>query len=82
MFEKIRLKRRIKVLDERILFLEKKRERSQAALVEAILKGCEPKDEDVDYFNRYTRNIDEVRKERRENQEKLDRLIKTGKSDK
>ena len=41
--------------------LEQKRTRSQAALVEAILLKTTPKDGDVDYFNQFTRQIEEER---------------------
>jgi hypothetical protein len=61
MFEKIILKRKIKKCRNEILFIEQKRSRSQAALVEAILTRSTPSDEDVDYFNRYTAEIEEVR---------------------
>lgn len=44
-----------------IQLLEKKRIRSQAALIEAILTNTVPSDEDVDYFNRYTEEIEKLR---------------------
>jgi len=61
MFKKRRLKRGIKKCMANIQELERRRSRSQAALVEAILTRTEPDDEDVDYFNRFTTQIDEER---------------------
>lgn len=73
MFEKFKIKKRIRTLLDRIALMEK-RERSQAALVEAILTGATPHDADVDYFNRYTSGINEIRDEIRNLQKKLDEL--------
>lgn len=54
MFKKMSLKRRIKKCKKNIEILERKRSRSQAALVEAILTHSTPNDDDVDYFNHFT----------------------------
>ncbi|MGN0493455.1 MAG: hypothetical protein ACI4F7_07385 [Acutalibacteraceae bacterium] len=61
MFKKISLKRQINKCKKQILDVEQKRTRSQAALVTAILSNATPSDEDVDYFNRYTAEIEEIR---------------------
>lgn len=61
MFEKRKLKAELAKQMELIEVLEKKRYRSQSKLVEAILKQDTPDDDDVDYFNKYTEQIDEVR---------------------
>lgn len=61
MFEKLKLKRGIAKYKRRIQEIEQKRARSQAALVDAILLHKTPTDEDVDYFNRYTAEIEEIR---------------------
>lgn len=61
MFKKMSLKRRIRKCKKQILAIEQRRSRSQAALVTAILSNSTPSDEDVDYFNRYTAQIEEVR---------------------
>ena len=66
MFEKIRIRKQIKVIRQRIRFLEQKRERSQAALVDAILRKVDPKDEDVEYFNQFTGEIERLRNEMHE----------------
>lgn len=73
-FEKMSIKRQIRALSNRILFMEKKRERSQSALVQAILTGSSPHDDDVDYFNRYTREINETRDGIHVLQKRLDEL--------
>jgi len=66
MFEKIRIKKQIKVIRQRITYLEQKRARSQAALVDAILKKVDPSDEDVEYFNQFTGEIERLRAEMHE----------------
>ena len=61
MFKKWKLKKQIERSKNTIALLEQKRTRSQAALVEAILKNATPKDEDVDFFNRFTTQIEDER---------------------
>ena len=74
MFEKLKTKKRIKNFRKQIELLEKKRARSQAALVEAILTQTTPSDEDVDYFNNYTSQINHLRDMIHELQKKLESL--------
>ena len=74
MFDKVKLKRSIKQKQQKILELEQKRSRSQAALVTAILSNTTPSDEDVDFFNRYTNQIEETRAEMHEIQAKFEKL--------
>ena len=66
MFEKIKIRKQIKVIRHRIAFLEQKRARSQAALVDAILKKVDPNDEDVEYINQFTGEIERLRTEMHE----------------
>ena len=66
MFEKFTLKRGIKKYKKQIEAIEKKRIRSQAALINAILSNTTPDDTDVDYFNRYTAEIEELRSKMQE----------------
>lgn len=61
MFEKKKLKKELERDKDLIEEIEKKRYRSQSQLVEAILKQETPSDEDVDYFNRYTEQIETLR---------------------
>ena len=61
MFLRIKLKRQIKKSKNIIAVLEQKRSRSQAELVSALLKNETPKDEDVDYFNRFSERIEAER---------------------
>ena len=61
MFQKFKLKKQIEKSKNMIALLEQKRTRSQAALVEAILSHTSPKDEDVDFFNRFTAQIEDER---------------------
>lgn len=61
MFKKIRTKRAIERSKKQIAQLEQRRARSQAALMEAILRHTSPDDRDVDFFNYYTSRIEEER---------------------
>ncbi len=61
MFEESIIKKKIKKSKKYIETLEKKRARSQAALVTAILSNQTPGDEDVEYFNRFTELIEAER---------------------
>ena len=61
MFEKMKLKKAIRECKETIEDLERRRNRSQAALMEAILLHEDPNDEDVEYFNSFTAKIEEQR---------------------
>jgi hypothetical protein len=74
MFKKLKLKKKINFYKEQIELLEKKRARSQAALVEAILTHTSPNDEDVDYFNNYTKQINEIRERLHEIQDEYNKL--------
>ncbi len=61
MFQKTKLRKQIRQTKEKISELEQKRSRSQAALVSALLKNETPKDEEVDYFNHFSEQIDRER---------------------
>ena len=76
MFEKSKLKKAIKQSKERIAEIEQKRTRSQAALVEAILRHAEPNDRDVDYFNMFTAEIDKERENLHRLSKELEELEK------
>lgn len=69
MLKKYILRRDIKRCQREIELLEQKRTRSQAALIEAILTNSTPGDEDTDYFNRFTKQIENQR-------EKMHRLTR------
>jgi hypothetical protein len=58
MFEKRKLRKQIKKAKEAIVELEQKRARSQAALIDALLKNEDPDDMEVDYFNQFSGLID------------------------
>lgn len=51
----------IQKLKQEVNDIEAKRSRSQAALGQAILEQKDPSDENVEFFNRYTAEIEEVR---------------------
>lgn len=71
MFEKMKLKGEVKRLRQLITDLEGKRSRSQSALVAAILEQKEPNEKDVEYFNSFTKQIDEARELMRKKEEEL-----------
>ena len=74
MFRRFKLKNEMKKNCKEIEVLEKKRYRSQSALVEAILKNETPDDQDVEYFNKYTSEIDKLRREIRAMKKELESL--------
>ena len=74
MFEKSKLKKCIKKCKSNIETLEKKRTRSQAALVEAILTQQSPDDSDVEYFNRFTELIEAERNRMHDFEKQLEDL--------
>ena len=76
MFKKMKLKKSIEQCKNEIAELEQKRTRSQAALVEAILLKTEPKDDDVDFFNKFTEQIEAKRQELHGLMKELDELEK------
>ena len=76
MFEKAKLKKAIKKSKEHIAEIEQKRTRSQAALVEAILRHTDPDDRDVDFFNQFTEQIDAERENLHRLMKELDALEK------
>ncbi len=71
MFEKMKLKNAIKTTKKQIAEVESKRIRSQGALVQAILEQKDPDDEDVEFFNKYTAEIDALREKLEELQQQL-----------
>ena len=74
MSEKGKLKKEIKTCRKTIVEIERKRSRSQSALVQAILLQEEPKDADVEWFNKYTGEITACRNHMIELQKRLDSL--------
>lgn len=74
MNEKRRLRKEIKRCRLTIEEIERKRSRSQSALVQAILLQEEPNEMDVEWFNKYTGEITACRNHMIELQKKLDSL--------
>ena len=72
MFEKRKYKKEIKKCRDTIEELERKRSRSQSALVQAILLQEEPKEADVEWFNKYTGEMTSCRNHMTDTQKKLD----------
>ena len=73
MGEKRRLKE-IKLCMSTIKEIERKRSRSQSALVQAILLQEQPDETDVEWFNKYTGEITACRNHMIELQKKLNSL--------
>jgi len=76
LFEKHKLKKEIAKCRERITDIEKKRYRSQGELVNAILNNAQPNTQEVEYFNRYTMEINETRDRMHRYEEELEGLKK------
>jgi hypothetical protein len=74
MSEKSRLKKEIKLCMSTIREIERKRSRSQSALVQAILLQEQPDETDVEWFNKYTGEITACRNHMIELQKKLNSL--------
>ncbi len=74
MFSKLKLKREINKLKKDIAYIEGKRNRSQAALIQAILQNTTPSDTDVDFFNTYTAQIDYKRAKMQELTKELEAI--------
>lgn len=74
MFEKRKLEKEIKKCRATIEEIERKRARSQSALVQAILLQEEPNEADSEWFNKYTGEINVCRNHMIEVQKKLDAL--------
>ncbi len=74
MSEKRKLKKEIKLCMQTIQEIERKRSRSQSALVQAILLQEEPNENDVEWFNKYTGEITSCRNHMIELQKKLNSI--------
>ena len=74
MNEKRKLKREIKICRQTIEEIERKRSRSQSALVQAVLLQEEPDENVVEWFNKYTGEITACRNHMIELQKKLNSL--------
>ncbi|MBR1724242.1 MAG: hypothetical protein IJ723_04390, partial [Ruminococcus sp.] len=67
-------KKEIKVCRQTIEEIERKRSRSQSALVQAVILQEEPDENDVEWFNKYTGEITACRNHMIELQKKLNSL--------
>ena len=74
MSRKSQLKREIKTCQKTIQEIERRRSRSQSALVQAILLQEEPSEADVEWFNKYTGEITACRNHMLELRKELDAL--------
>ena len=74
MSEKSKLKKEIKICRQTIEEIERKRSRSQSALVQAVLLQESPDEMDVEWFNKYTGEITACRNHMIELQKKLSSL--------
>ena len=74
MSRKSQLKKEIKTCQKTIVEIERRRARSQSALVQAILLQEEPDEADVEWFNKYTGEITACRNHMIDLQKKLDSL--------
>ena len=74
--KKRQLKKAIEDLEREIEALELKRERSQTAVMRAMLSGTEPAPDDKEYFLMFSTLIENERKNLRELYAELDALEK------
>lgn len=76
MSKKSELKKLIAESEREIEVLEKKRSRSQSALLEAVVTNAKPDDEDVKYFQLYTSLIQVERENLHKLNDELEKLKK------
>ncbi|MDE7162911.1 MAG: hypothetical protein K2O44_02385 [Clostridia bacterium] len=76
MSKKSQLKKEIDDVEREIHAYEQKRERSQNALIRAMLAGKKPSKEDEQYFNVFSELIDKARERVRELYAELEALDK------
>lgn len=74
MLKKSKLKKEINASRKKILALEQKRTRSQAALVYALLNHTTPSDSDIEYFNKFTVEMENERVHMHELIAELDKM--------
>lgn len=74
MLQKSKLKKAINASRKKIATIEQKRTRSQAALVYALLNHTSPSDEDIEYFNDFTVQIEKERNHMHELMAELEKL--------
>ena len=74
MSEKSKLRKEIKICRQTIEEIERKRSRSQSALVQAVLLQETPDEMDVEWFNKYTGEITACRNHMIELQKNLNSL--------
>ncbi len=76
MSKKSELKKMISETESEIVALEKKRERSQSVLLNAVVSKTDPNPTDVEYFRVFTALIDERRELLRRYNAELENLKK------
>ena len=74
MMKKSKLKKEINASRKKILMLEQKRTRSQAALVYALLNHTTPNDSDIEYFNQFTVQMENERVHMHELRAELEKM--------
>ena len=74
MLKKSKLKKEINASRKKIQMLEQKRTRSQAALVYALLNHTTPNDSDIEYFNKFTVEMENERARMHELMAELDNM--------
>lgn len=70
-----KLAKELHFLEEEIKFLEIKRSRSQAALIEALISRSQPNDDDVQFFRTFTAEIEVKREQIRQLTSEIEKLI-------
>ena len=74
MLKKSKLKKEINASRKKIQMLEQKRTRSQAALVYALLNHTTPNDSDIEYFNKFTVEMENERSRMHELMAELEKM--------
>lgn len=75
MSKRNKLAKELHFLEEEIKFLEIKRSRSQAALIEALISRAQPNEDDVQFFRTFTAEIEVKREQIRQLTNEIEKLI-------
>ena len=75
MSQRGKLAKEMNVIEKEIQFLEIKRSRSMAALIEALISRTAPNDADVQYFRTFTAEIEVKREQLQKLTKQLDALL-------
>lgn len=75
MSKRSKLAKELRMIEEEIRFLEIKRSRSMASLLESLISRAEPNAEDVQFFRNYTAEIEVKRQQLQQVLAQLEQIV-------